>query len=66
MFKKVLSVVAVSVISLFSFSSISAYAEEIPTELRSGAVQQVQQIQYFDKNDPPMSFLFDEPLSFDF
>ncbi|MGE6553498.1 hypothetical protein ACQKFK_32830 [Bacillus mycoides] len=54
MFKKVLSVVAVSVISLFSFSSISAYAEEMPTELRSGAVQQVQQIQYFDENDKPI------------
>ncbi|MEB8651914.1 hypothetical protein P4G96_24375 [Bacillus cereus] len=48
MFKKVLSVVAVSIISLFSFSSISVYAEEMPTELRSNAVQEVQQIQYFD------------------
>ena len=54
MFKKVLSVVAVSIISLFSFSSISVYAEEMPTELRSNAVQEVQQIQYFDANDNPI------------
>ncbi|MDM5191187.1 hypothetical protein QUF93_00390 [Bacillus hominis] len=54
MFKKVLSIAAVSIISLFSFSSISAYAEEMPTELRSNAVQQVQQIQYFDENDNPI------------
>ena len=26
----------------------------MPTELRSGAVQQVQQIQYFDENDNPI------------
>ncbi|WP_144489393.1 hypothetical protein [Bacillus thuringiensis] len=54
MFKKVLSVVAVSIISLFSFSSISVYAEEMPIELRGNAVQEVQKIQYFDANDNPI------------
>lgn len=54
MLKKLLSVVAVSVISLFSFPIISAYAEIMPTELRSKAVQQVQQIQYFDEDDNPI------------